>query len=111
MTRENFAKQWGPNMHTAVELTILSKGCPPLLWSLTCFIEGYDAQTDSFFDPHEEDEDWTAVAAHTRATFSGTLPPDARTTMSGAVSSTTLPPGSRTFVSGGAWIGQPPSEQ
>lgn len=105
MTPENFAKQWGPNMQTSVELTILSKGCPPLLWSLTCWIDGYDTQTDSFFDPHEDE---TAGAEHTRTTLSGSLPPDSHTIMSSAESSTSLTSGSRTFESGGDFASEPP---
>jgi hypothetical protein len=85
-----FAEMWGPNMGAAVELTIQSKGCPPLLWSLTTFIEGYDAQTDTFFDTGAYDD------------FS-LSPNEAETSGSAATTG-------RTFVSGEAWVGQPPQE-
>ena len=76
-------------MEAARELTVQAKACPPLLWSLTSFIEGYDAQTDTLFETGGN-EDFSLINAVTRTG--------------------SPPPGARTFVSGGAWIGEPPHE-
>ena len=52
-------------MEEAVKLSIQSQGCPPLLWTLSSFIEGYDVQTDTFFEPHEPDAAFSVIAAGT----------------------------------------------
>ena len=56
MNSEDFAKMWGPNMTAAIELTIRTKGHPPILWHMVSFINGYDAGTGTFFDvPDDHD--------------------------------------------------------
>ena len=74
MNHLNFSQKWGADVEVAVELSIQSEGSPPLLWTLNSFIEGYDAQTGTFFEPHGEDEAFSVIAA---GTWSPSGPPEA----------------------------------
>ena len=73
MKSQDFSQKWGQGMDAAVELAIQSEGCPPLLWTLTSFIENYNVQIGAFFEP-KPNATFDVIAA---GTWAPSQPPEA----------------------------------